>query len=369
MKTKRVIQLFFFLILFFQISALFSVNILTVQDPDQYGSKPGYIDKATLVIEPHGCYTEQSLYLKYSDHEQYAGNNKIEIVHRFELPQGSVVNDLWLWIGDSVMQAIMMDTWTARAIYDSIVDVKRDPAFLSKKGNQYELHIFPLESGSYRKIKLNFITPTLWRGNKATAKLPFNMLISNNANTKPLEILFRTQEDIWGQPFIVEQPDLNFESLIDTAGYHFKHCQVPDISGYSYLNIEFQTDFNNGYFYSSNQIKNEPSYFQLGIVPGEFFELDSDTTGKKCIVGLELSGLYNKNFSIILPNIKSVLASYLKKKDNFQLLAAGAGSYKKITDNWLQSSLQNINAAFSEFEQSDFAMEINAQKISTHIIL
>jgi hypothetical protein len=367
MKTKRIIQLFIFLTLSFQITALFPVNILTVQDPDQYGSKSGYIDKATLIIEPHGCYTEQSLYLEYSDHGQYPGNDKIEIVHRFELPQGSVINDLWLWIEDSVMQAIMMDTWTARAIYDSIVDVKRDPAFLSKKGNQYELHIYPLESGSSRKIKLNFITPTLWRSNKATAKLPFKMLNSNNAETKPLEILFRTQENIWGQPFVVEQPDLVFESLIDTAGYHYKHSQIPDISEFSYFNMEFQTKFNNGYFYSSNQIKDEPSYFQLGIVPGDFFKLDSDTTGKQCVVGLDLSGLYNKNFSIILPNIISALTSWVREKDNFQLLVAGVGKYKKITDSWIQGSLENINGAISEFEQSDFASEINEQKL-LHIL-
>ena len=326
MIVKKIKQ--FLLILVFLVSSssrLFSVNVLTVQDPNQYGSKPGYIDKATLIVEPHGGYTEQSLYLTYSDHGQYAGNDKIEIVHRFELPQGSVINDLWLWIGDSVMQAIMMDTWSARAIYDSIVDVKRDPAFLSKKGNQYELHIYPLNSGSYRKIKLNFITPTRWRGRKATAKLPFKMISSNNSDIRPLDILFRTQENIWGQPFIVEQPDLIFESLIDTLGYHFKHCKIPDISGYSYLNIEFQTEFNNGYFYQSNQIKDELSYFQIGIVPRDFFNLTSDISSKKYVIGLDLSGLYNKNFSIILPNIKSVLGSYLREQDNFQLLVTGAG--------------------------------------------
>ena len=113
-------------------ASLFATNVLTVQDPDIWGTKPGYIDKATLVIEPYGGYVEQSLYLTYSDHNQFNQGSKLEIVHRFELPAGSVVNDLWLWIGDSVMQAILMDTWTARSIYDSIVVLKEIRHFYLK---------------------------------------------------------------------------------------------------------------------------------------------------------------------------------------------------------------------------------------------
>lgn len=346
---------------------LYSINELTVQDPDRYGSKPGFIDEATLVVEPHGGHTEQSLYLEYSDHGQFPGNDKIEIVHRFELPQGSVINDLWLWIEDSVMQAIMMDTWSARAVYDSIVDVKRDPAFLSKKGNQYELHIYPLESGSYRKIKMNFITPTRWRGETGTAELPLKMLNSNNNPTNPLEILFRTRQPIWGQPRVLEQPDLAFVSLTDTLGYHFKHCRIADVGIYDHLNIEYQTGFENGYFFAGNQSGNDPSYFQLGLLPAEFFNLSADTSGGHCLVGLDLSGLYNKDLSITLPNITSVLQSHLCDKDRFQLMVTGAGKFKKVTDAWFEGTDENIKGVLSEFEQSDLAQEIDQQKLP-HII-
>jgi len=365
MKTKKS-RLFTFII-FLLTTQGYSINTLTVQDPTIYGSKPGFIDQATLIIEPHGGFTEQSLYLKYSDHQQYPGKDKIEIVHRFELPQGAVINDLWLWIGDSVMQAIMMDTWTARAIYDSIVDIKRDPAFLTKKGNQYELHIYPLKSGDFRKIKMNYIIPTSWRGNQATSTLPFGLLNSSNSTTKSLDILFRTQENVWGQPFIVEQADLEFESLIDTAGYFFKHCRIPDISSFSYLNIKYQTDFQNGYFFKSNQIKNDPSFFQIGIYPKEFFNLKSDSTSKKYIIGLDLCGLYNKKFSFIIPKIKSVLESCLTGEDYFQLLVVGAGQYQKVTDVWLDGTTSSITAALTQFEQSNLGTTINSQKLP-HII-
>ena len=193
---------------------------LTVRT-DSYGSKPGYIDNATLVVEPHGAYVEQSLYLSYSDHNQFP-SSQVEIVHRFELPANAVINDLWLWIGDSVMQARMLDTWKARAIYDSIVSKKRDPAFLSKNGNIYELHIYPLISGKFRKVKMNFITPTRWFGTDGTAELPLKLLKDNNASKKPVQILFREVERIWGQPALQELPLQTFTVLRDSGGYKYK---------------------------------------------------------------------------------------------------------------------------------------------------
>ncbi|MDZ7261365.1 MAG: VIT domain-containing protein, partial [candidate division KSB1 bacterium] len=138
---------------------LVAENILTVHDPLQYGSNPAFIDTCILEIEPHGSYVEQTLILTYSDHGQYSSETQLEVVHQFELPAGAVINDLWLWLPDTVMKAIVIDTWTAHAIYDSIVLRARDPAFLAKKGNQFRLQVYPLLGGSYRKIRLNFITP------------------------------------------------------------------------------------------------------------------------------------------------------------------------------------------------------------------
>ena len=113
--------LFSFLFFFAVSSNILASNELSVLTSGVGSSRPGYIKQSVLVVEPHGGYVEQSLYLEYTDNNQFPGRSDVEIVHRFELPEGSVINDLWLWIGDEVMQAIMLDTWTATAIYDSIV--------------------------------------------------------------------------------------------------------------------------------------------------------------------------------------------------------------------------------------------------------
>lgn len=249
MKNSVLRVLPFFLLAF---AITISHAQLTVRS-DAYGSKPGYIDKATLVVEPHGAYVEQSLYLTYSDHNQYP-SSQVEIVHRFELPANAVVNDMWLWIGDSVMQARMLDTWTARAIYDSIVSKKRDPAFLSKTGSIYELHIYPLVSGQFRKVKLNFITPTRWFGKDGAAELPLKLLKGNNALNKPVQILFREAEPIWGQPTVQEAPDQAFTALRDSAGYKYKYANLADISAFSTLTLGCATNFVDGFFSTNTDV-------------------------------------------------------------------------------------------------------------------
>lgn len=366
-RTTNFHLFFITLILILSVSSLYSINLLSVRDPAQYGSKHGYIDKAVLVVEPHGGYVEQSLYLTYGDHNQFPGNDKIEVIHQFELPQGSVVNDLWLWIGDSVMQAVMYDTWTARAIYDSIVSVKRDPAFLSKKGSQYELHVYPLESGSTRRIKLNFISPTQWIAQNATAQLPFAMLKANNAESKPLTVLFRTQENIWGEPVIAEQPERPFTAFKDTLVYHFDNCLLPDISDLGHLTLKFSTDFQNGYFFRSNQVGDDLSYFQLGILPFSFFNLPSDTASRNCLIGLDLSGPTNNNVINLIPNLNLVLKSALREKDSFQLMVTGAKQMQRFTTSWLPASSANIENTLAEFGDSDLAADISVSRLK-HVL-
>lgn len=344
-----------------------ALNILTVQDPDAYGSNPGYIDKARLIVEPHGAFVEQSLYLTYSDHEQYASGTQLEIVHRFELPQGAVVNDLWLWIGDSIMQAIMKDTWTARAIYDSIVAFKRDPAFLTKTGNQYELHIYPLLTGESRKIKLNYIVPTRWQGEKASVSLPLKMLQANNAPTQPLDILFRIQEDIWGEPVIPELPACEFTLFADTLQYHYKKTEIADIYDLLSLSLNFQTDFNDGYFFRSFIQDNSTGYFQFGIIPRTFFDLKIDSVQQNHLIGLDLSGAYNKNYELLIPRLQQTLEESMKEGDRFKFIVTGADRLQNFSPDWISVTPNVVKGMLDEFLQSELADEIGETRMP-HIL-
>ncbi|MDR3611728.1 MAG: VIT domain-containing protein, partial [Ignavibacteriaceae bacterium] len=279
-----------FLLALLIISQTLAINELVVKVPNVYTSKPGYIDQATLVIQPYGGYAEQSLYLEYSDHNQFTAGQQVEIIHRFELPQGSTVNDLWLWIGDNVMKAIVIDTWKARKIYDSIVSMKRDPAFLTKSGNQYELHIYPLTPGSIRKIKMNFITPTQSILGEILAELPLGMLNSSNNTIQPLTILYRTTQDIWGVPHLKEFPSAVFTDVTDTLGYHYRQYKVANIKTLSTFRFAYNFSMSQSAYFSSSENDSSQRYFQLMVSAKDALGIAVDSSAKKVMFGLDLSG-------------------------------------------------------------------------------
>lgn len=341
MGKRTILFIYFFILILFNTG--YAINDLTVKVPNSSTSKPGYIERPILVVEPHGGYVEQSLYVEYSDRNGLSPSANIEVIHRFELPKGSVVNDLWLWIDGKIMQALILDTWHARAIYDSIVSMKRDPAFLAKKGDQYELHVFPLKAGSTRKIKLNFITPTQWLGKQATAELPFKFLNANNAATKPLDILFRTTEDVWGTPYVQEFASKSFVHLEDTLNYQFKRLTIDNIAAKTTLNLALSTDFSMGYFTGINEIKTDLTYFQVGILPDRFFNIQPDTVSHKYLIGIDLSGKTNSDLTKLMPNINKVLKSALKPKDYFNIILTGAGLKQKISSTELTGTEANID--------------------------
>lgn len=344
MKKTATILLVVFAFCFISNAKAAITNDLKVQNPFTNVIRPGYINRATLSVEPHGGYVEQSLYIEYSEKNQFNyWDSRIEVVHKFELPKGSLVNDLWLWIGNNVVQARILDVWHAKKIYDSVVASKRDPAFLTKNGDQYELRIFPMTGGQIRKIKLNFITPTQWIGNQATAELPIKFLNANNAAVKPVDILFRTKEDVWGKPVIMEYAYQKYENLKDTLNYQYKRFSIANTANNNSLTLLFQTDFTQGYFYENNEAKNDYTYYQLGFLPSKLFAIDADTTQHKIMIGIDLSGKSKKVYDQIFPNIKATLKSALRATDKFNIFLSGAGMVQKIGDTDLPGTAANID--------------------------
>jgi len=353
-------NLLFFIILFTSIA--FATNDLTVNRPGSALTLPAYIDNSVLVVEPHGGYAEVSLYLTYSDHGGFSGYSNVQITHHFELPTGAIVNDMWLWIGDSIVQAVMIDTWKAKHIYDSVVDLQRDPAHLYKTNNQYDLQIFPLTGGSFRKAKINFIVPITWIKNEPTVELPLKVLNASNSSSKPLSVLFRYKDTAWGAPTIPEIPNLEFTKAVDTVGYHYLKAYISNTAGYGSLSLKYSLKFDKGKYFQSNENYKGLNYFQYSISVKDAFNIQVDSSSKKTLFAIDLSGQYNKTLNELLPNLKSTLSSCLGKSDYFNVMVAGAGKIKLLSNTWLPSNENNIDALLDDFSRSSFSDSIQLSR-------
>ncbi|MCK6614653.1 MAG: T9SS type A sorting domain-containing protein [Ignavibacteriaceae bacterium] len=330
-------------------------NTLVTRVPNTTQQKPGYIKNLVIVAEPHGAYTEQSLYLEYTDNGVFPGINSVEIIHRFELPEGAVVNDLWLWVGSDVMKGIILDTWTARGIYDSIVAMKRDPAFLTKRGNQYELKIYPLISGHTRKIKMNIIIPTRWDSANAFAELPLKYLTASGGATLPADLLFRQRLPQWGTPGIPEIPEAVFNPLADTMGYIYQRYTVQNVKALSSFRIKYGTSFSNGAFFDNNNLPDKGNFFQFGFIPWQVMGVDSfPRLPVKTAIGIDLSGDFSKHSYLIIPRLKASIKSSLAANDQFRLFVSGAGKIKELTENWVTYMPDEVDSLLNRFVNSDF---------------
>jgi hypothetical protein len=360
-----VLRIFLFTVVLFQMHPNASGQ-LTVSDGLSI-PKPGYIDNPVLVVEPHGGYVAQSLYLSYSDHGQLNGSSRVEIVHRFRMPIDAVINNVWLWMGDSVIQAIMLSTWSARTIYDSIRSSRHNLASLSRTGDIYELHIFPLHSGSYRKVRIDFIAPTRWLGRTGRAELPLKLLQDDNNATTPLEILLRVVPPVWGEPRINNLSNVRFTPLTDTNGHTGAYARLDDIRPRTFLQLDYATAFDGGVYVASARPGNNASCFQFGFDPGSVFALPQDSSSRHLLFALDLSGAHEKNFATLIPNFKQAVLAAARTSDSVKFVVAGAGEVHVLRDTWTSGEPNNLLAIIDSFAASDWGKNI-ATRIRPHIL-
>ena len=114
-------------------------------------------------------------------------------------------------------------------------------------------------------------------------------------------------------------------------------------------------------------IKDNNSYFQLGIAPGELFNLKPDSSFHKYLIGIDLSGAHDKNLETLIPNLANTLKTALKPGDLFKIIIAGMGEIRNFTDTWLSATPQAIDGTLNEFLSSNLADSIKSDSLPTII--
>ena len=83
---------------------------------------------------------------------------EVEGIYEFTLPDGAIITDLVLWIGDKRMQGLILEKEEARQVYDDIVLQRIDPALLEQvTPNQFRLSIFPFPAKDSRRVEFEYM--------------------------------------------------------------------------------------------------------------------------------------------------------------------------------------------------------------------
>ena len=320
---------------------------LSVADVRQsWAIRQGTIESATLSVRPKGLYMECGLYLTFSAQGVTFNTNgdSLEVQYRFFLPEGSLVHDSWLWVGDEISKAHIFDRWTASAIYEGIVNRRRDPSILLKNsGSQYQLQVFPMKSTGTRRVKITWLQPATFGQEKTTLDLPFDLFKYSFVPLSKLNLLVWTN-DRYNVPSLLNQPNTYFEEVEDTLnGGHFYRTVLNSSQFANDVKLVFASPFRNGYFLNTGEFEGE-KFYQLAVLPNYFIP---GSRGRKVALCLDFqSGNTNGlNTEKILIAARNTMLNNLITGDSFNLFYAGL-TIRKAADRWLPANPDTIRSAF-----------------------
>jgi len=321
-------------------------NQLTVGDPrNSWWTNQGTIDEASLTVRPKGLFMEYGLYLTFSSKGSNwtKATDTVEVALRFELPENAIIHDSWLWIEDSIVQAKILDRWSATATYENIVRRRRDPSIILKQSaTQYELRVFPMAGNQTRKVKITYLMPATWNKSNVISILPTGII--NTSFTRPANFPVLTWTDsTWVNPQLMNNPEIAFAAKNDTInGDHFEAI-IPASKFGMNLNIGFDSPLENGLYLSGFQQGDEGIY-QLAIFPDELFDAK---VIKKAVFLIDYD---ESNTTVsskeLLNTVKNEMLMNLGSKDSFNILCSNL-AVTQYSTSWVAASKQNIEEAFN----------------------
>ena len=358
MKNK--ITPFLFLLFCLSFTTIKAIDNITVLNPQiRWQDDQGTIEEASFTIHPRGVYMEVGMYLTVSAKSSFFANQEgvnLEAVLNFTLPENAIVHDSWLWIGEDIIQAKIIDKWTASTIYEDIVGRNRDPSILYKESaTQYQLRIFPMESDSTRRVKVTYLMPADFTTDHISVNLPIQFLKTSKVPLEKIQIQAFTENE-WENPELLQLPATIFEAVQhpNLGAFHLTSVPIADINS---IDFAFKSPLKEGIYFSQLQ-KGAEYFYQLAFLPSEVFSIAKDEYTKVAIMLDYIPNNSTMPIEQILAEIATQLKQQLTVNDSFNIITSDP-AMPNLSDTWISGSAQNIDAAFNNIDLSSLQLYSN----------
>jgi hypothetical protein len=334
-------------------SNAFAVFTIRVGDPQKgaWTYTTGTIEEATMTIRPMGLYLECAAYLTFSAKgtTTFGSNDSLEVEFRFELPDRSVVTDSWLWIGDEIAQAKILDRWTATNIYEETVKRRIDPSLLLKNSaRDYELRIFPMKRSEQRRVKITWLAPLTWSARDTRADLPVRMLAGSRVATPKMTVLF-FPEGPWNSPTMEAGSSVMFSPVDHPTQGAYWQATIPNGIYASPATLVLPAPFENGIFAARQTIKGE-QYYQLAVLPAAFYP--GEQHRKVCVLVDYQTGNTSFTAPLLMSRVRDALLADLEPTDSFQVMLSSGFQVIKARNGWVPAHPDTIQKVFAEITPS-----------------
>ena len=351
MAKISVTRFLFYLVLISNI--VFAYDRLWIEDPQRpWRDGQGTIEEAVISVRPQGLYMEIGLYLTFSARGlNFDASDQLEVQYRFDLPENAIVHDLWLWVGDDIMRAKILDRWTASEIYEDIVDRRRDPAILFKRNTRrHDLKVYPMFGNETRKVKLTYLVPAQWFAESVTAALPTNLLRASEYPVEVFKLLYWPTEG-WQNPRIVEFPDIPFSVVENDAQGDFLRADIPREAIEANLHLAVDSPLNNGLYVNAMDIGGE-GYYQMAYLPSEV--LDHSINGKVAFLFDYDATKSTLTPQEVITSFKSTLRQHFTASDSFNIIFSNLNIIR-AGERWFAGDSAGIDAAFASVGNNPMA--------------
>ena len=334
---------------------LFAEGSLRVSDVrNSWAWEQGDINGAIFTVEPKGLYAHCTMSLDFTANNlSFASGDSLEIQMDFELPDGAIVTDLYLWINDSAVRADIYDKWTASLIYESIVQRRIDPAILTKNwDNTYNIKIFPLMVDMPRWIKIEYLVPVNTTSNGySSVPIPVDILQLSNTIPEIFSVLFDGDAES-SELRIAENNTLEFVPYDMVDGSQLLGTELGNAFGYSSATLHYPDETVNNNLSIYRKEDSSEGFFQFQFQPGEFFD---ETKNKKVLYLVDFIDSKCDQIDAVqfIEQLSLSLQENFQAGDSINVIFSGTENLF-LTENWIDCSEGNVEDAFYGLSDSIF---------------
>lgn len=190
------------------------------------------------------AYTEKYINIRNNAKPQRWWGDTEEAIYTFQLPEGSVVTSLSLWINGKEEKGILTSKQKATKAYKTIVGVEsRDPSVIHwQEGNTVSVRVFPCNRDEERKFKIGITSPLA----ETNGKIYYNNITFRGPNAA--DAIETTRVRFIGAQDGIELPDgftadkngdyISEHPYNPEFAFSFKAFSIPDnhftFNGYTY---------------------------------------------------------------------------------------------------------------------------------------
>ncbi len=331
----------------------------------QYQDSNVRVEWVTDVIHRRGVYLEHNIYISFGyDFNSWFFKNydELELEWSFTMPEQVIMYDMYYWYSpDSVVQANMLDKWTAAQMFNEKTSPYREPAMFSRTAPDrngqvtYTMNLFPIKRGKDQRVMIKYLTPASSTSGKIRTWLPINQVTSETGGADSLRVLYYYGDEN-------EYPE-----LIGKEGYTFTQYEDPGtyevilpVENGEFVEFVLPSPIESD-FYITTFENDTDKFYQLAVYPPDVTQIHENRK-ILILVDYNTSNTQNMTSELLLTSIKETMERSLTEQDSVAIVI-GFEDVINGSESYLPCTTENLDQMFAKFFGHRFLSISTSQEV------